>query len=267
MNALDEPRPDKMQAPILLEKHPDGVAVLTLNRPDKLNAINQPMIEQWSAHLCDLFNASDVHVVVITGAGRAFCAGGDAEELLHAQTLDSLGKKNLLWEQVHRIAIAIDRSDKPVIAAVNGTARGAGCDMALMCDMRIAASSATFAESYIHMGLIAGDGGAYYLPRLVGVARALELFWTGRVVPSDEAERIGLVNRVVPDAEFRNAVMDVARQIAKQPPDAVRFFKRAVYQSQTQSLVAHLDMISSHMAVLFGTADFRDRVDAFMRRK
>jgi enoyl-CoA hydratase/carnithine racemase len=139
--------------------------------------------------------------------------------------------------------------------------------MALMCDLRYAAESAKFAESYINVGLVAGDGGTYFLPRLIGTARALEMFWTGREVSAVEAERMGFVNRVVPDAELMPTVMELARRIASQPQEAIRYFKRAVYQSTTMSLPAHLDMVSSHMAVLQGTEEHREKVLAFLEKR
>jgi enoyl-CoA hydratase/carnithine racemase len=168
---------------------------------------------------------------------------------------------------VHRIALLMDRLDKPVIAAINGTARGAGLDMALMCDLRIMAESATLAQSYINMGLITGNGGTYYLPRLIGVDRALEIFWTGRTVLSVEAERIGMVTRVVADEALLPTTYELARAIASQPLEAVRAYKRATYQGRTMSLAAHLDMISSHQVYLRRSPDHRARVEAFLNRK
>ena len=161
----------------------------------------------------------------------------------------------------------MQQMDKPTIAAINGTARGAGLDMALMCDLRIMADSATLAESYINVGLIAGDGGTWYLPRLIGVPRALELFWTGRLVEAPEAERIGLVNRVVPLAKLMPAARELATQIAKQPFEAVRAYKRSVYQGMSMNLSTHLDMVSSHTSILRDTPDHRERVAAFLARK
>lgn len=244
-----------------------GIAVITLNRADKLNAFTLEMVRLWQDLLIRAWQDPAVKVIVVTGAGRAFCAGGDAEEMLAYQGRESLAFKDFLWRNVHGIVFALERIEKPVIAALNGTARGAGLDMALMCDLRVAAESAVFAESYIHMGLIAGDGGTYFLPRLIGLARALELFWTGRDVSAQEAERIGLVNRVVPDARLMEETLALARQIAKQPQEAIRCFKRAVYQGATMTLPAHLDMVSSHMAVLQDTAEHKDRVAAFLSRR
>ena len=251
---------------ILLAVDADGIATLTLNRPDQLNAFDLEMVDAWRAALEQAEADERVKVIVVTGAGRAFCAGGDFEEMAKFSEMDSMGRKDFLYRHVHRIALTLERMEKPVIAAVNGAARGAGCDMALMCDIRLMASSATLAESYINIGLMAGDAGAWYLPRPIGTARALELFWTGRVVGAEEADRIGMVNRVVPDAELMTATYDMARTIAAKPQQAVRFFRRAVYQSQTMALATHLDMVSSHMAVLEDTPEHRAGIAAFRTR-
>lgn len=246
-----------------VEEH---VATLTLNRPERRNAFNLAMIDEWVERLGEASAAPDVRVIVVTGAGRGFCAGGDVDEMVGFAEKDALERKNFLWEHVHRVPLTLWRMDKPVIAAVHGAARGAGMDMALMCDLRIAARSATFAESYINMGLVAGDGGGWFLPRLVGSAKALELFWTGRAVDAEEAERLGIVNRVVDDADVLPQAYRLAREIAGQPQLAVRYFKRLTRQAATQGLEEHLDMVSSHMAVLEDTEDHRAKLRAFINR-
>ena len=254
------------QPPVRLDVDADGIATLTLNRPEQLNAFDLKMIEAWRAALEAAEADERVKVVVVTGAGRAFCAGGDFEEMAKFSEMNSLDRKNFLYRNVHRIPLALERMDKPVIAAINGAARGAGLDMALMCDMRFMAQSATLAETYINIGLIAGDAGSWFLPRLIGTARALELFWSGRVVGAEEAERIGMVNRSVPDADLLKVTYEFARTIASKSQQAVRFFRRAVYQSQTMGLGAHLDMVSSHMAVLEDLPEHRDGIAAFRNR-
>ncbi len=256
-----------MNDSMLLATDAHGVATLTMNRPDKLNAFDVPMIERWAELLGQACDDPAVKVIVLTGAGRAFCAGGDVGSFLDFRRWDSLERKNYLWRHVHRIVLALQRAEKPVIAAINGLARGAGMDMALMCDLRIMAESATLAESYITMGLIAGDAGTWFLPRIVGSARALELFWTGRVLDAREAERIGIATRVVPDAQLAESVAETARSIAAKPQEAVRMFKRAVYQSFEMSLAAHLDMVSSHMSVIVDTPEHKALVDAFLQRR
>ena len=252
---------------VLLSKDRDGIATLTLNRPQKYNAFTKDMIVTWAQLLDECEEDPSVKVIVLTGAGKGFCSGGDIGAQKERARNDALERKDFLFRYVHTIARTMQRLDKPVIAAINGAARGAGLDMALMCDLRIMAQSATLAETYINVGLIAGDGGTYYLPRLIGVARALELFWPGRVVDAVEAERIGLVTRVVPDGELLPVTYEMARTIAAQPFEAVRAYKRAVYQGMTMSLDAHLDMVSSHTSILRDTPEHRDRVEAFLQRR
>lgn len=252
---------------VLFETDLDGVATLTLNRPEKYNAFTKAMIVRWHSLLAAAADDPSIKVIVLTGAGKAFCTGGDIEAQKERAKNDSLERKDFLFRHVHKIAFALEQIDKPVIAAINGMARGAGMDMALMCDLRVLAHSATLAESYINVGLIAGDGGTWYLPRLVGVARALEICWTGRVVGSAEAERIGLVNRVVPDGEALSAARELARTIARQPFEAIRAYKRSIYQGMSMSLAAHLDMVSSHTSILRDTPEHRERVAAFLDRK
>ncbi len=245
----------------------EGVALLELNRPDRLNAFSRPMIAEWHQALLQIAADRSVRAVVLTGAGRAFCAGGDAADMSVMQSAHNVERKQYLWQEIQKIPLAMERLEVPVIAAINGTARGAGLDMALMCDIRLCAASSTFAESYINMGVISGDGGTWFLPRVVGVSRALEMLWTGRVVDALEAERIGMVSRVVPDAQLRDEALRLARSIAAQPPQAVSLTKRAVYHGLAGgTLAAHLDMISSHMAIVFDTPEFNQRLAAFKAR-
>ena len=246
----------------------DGVALLELNRPSRLNCFNLQMLADWRAALAQIADDSRVRAVVLTAAGRAFCAGADTADMVTMQTASNVTRKEYLWKLIQKIPLAMERLEVPVIAAVNGAARGAGVDMALMCDIRWCAQSASFAESYVSMGVISGDGGTWFLPRVVGVSRALELLWTGRVVDSAEAERIGIVSRVVPDAELRAEALKFAREIAKQPPQAITLMKRAVYHGLSGgTLASHLDMISSHMAVVFDTPEFQERLNAFLARQ
>lgn len=245
----------------------EGVAQLTLNRPDRLNAFNRQMITEWRGLLGRIADDRSIKAVVLTGAGRAFCAGGDIEEMAEMLEAGSVPRRDYLWRSIQKIPLALERLEQPVIAAINGTARGAGLDMALMCDMRIAGESSTFAESYIHMGVMSGDGGTWFLPRVIGVARSLEMLLTGRVVDAKEADRIGLVNRIVPDADVLKEGIALAKQIAQQPHDAVMLMKRAVYQGLTGTLQGHLDMVASHMSILYGTPEFEAKLKAFRDRK
>ena len=255
------------QATVLLNKDANGIATLTLNRPEKYNAFTKEMIILWSKLLAECEEDPSVKVVVLTGAGKAFCSGGDISAQKERAKNDALERKDFLFRHVHKIPRTMANLDKPVIAAINGAARGAGLDMALMCDLRIMAESATLAESYINVGLIAGDGGTYYLPRLIGIPRALELCWTGRVVGAAEAERIGMVSRVVPDGELMPSTYELAKAIAAQPFEAVRAYKRSIYQGMTMELDAHLDMVSAHTSILRDTPEHRAAVESFLARR
>src|SRR4249920_2819984 len=250
----------------LLYEVKDKVATITLNRPDKLNAFTGDMIEAWARSLGEAQRDDSVNVVIVTGAGRAFCSGGDVGRMRSGEPT-ALDGKNSLWEGVHRVPKQLEQMDKPVIAMVNGLAVGAGMGMCVMCDIRVAAESARFSTGYVKVGLVPGDGDTYFLPRLVGAAKALELLWTGDFLDAPEALRLGIVNRVVPPAELRPATEALARRIADGPQVAIRMMKRLVYQSARLDLRTHLDLVSSHMAIVRQTADHAEGVAAFREKR
>ena len=250
----------------LLYEVKDRIATITLNRPDKLNAFTGPMIDAWARALAQAQADEQVHVVVVTGAGRAFCAGGDVARMGEGQPT-ALEHKNMLWEHIHRIPKTLEAMDKPVIAMVNGLAVGAGMGMCLMCDVRIASDEARFSTGYVRVGLVPGDGDTYFLPRLVGPAKALELLWTADFIDAAEALRLGIVNRVVPAADLREATWAFARQVADGPQIPIRMIKRLVYQSLRLDLRTHLDLVSSHMAIVRQTADHAEGVAAFKEKR
>jgi 2-(1,2-epoxy-1,2-dihydrophenyl)acetyl-CoA isomerase len=244
----------------------DRVATLTLNRPDKMNAFTGPMIERWAWALNEAQRDPDVNVVVVTGAGTAFCAGGDVARMGQGEPTP-LEHKNMLWEHIHRVPKALEVMDKPVIAMVNGVAVGAGMGMAVMCDVRIASDAARFSTGYVRVGLVPGDGDTYFLPRLVGTARALELLWTADFIEAAEALRLGIVNRVVPADRLAKDTYALARKIAEGPQIPIRMIKRLVYQSLRLDLRTHLDLVSSHMAVVRETEDHKEGVQAFKDKR
>jgi len=244
----------------------DRVATLTLNRPDKMNAFTGPMIERWAWALTEAQRDPDVNVVVVTGAGKAFCAGGDVARMGQGEPTP-LDHKNMLWEHIHRVPKALEVMDKPVIAMVNGVAVGAGMGMAVMCDVRIASDAARFSTGYVRVGLVPGDGDTYFLPRLVGTARALELLWTADFIEAAEALRLGIVNRVVPADRLAEDTYALARKIAEGPQIPIRMIKRLVYQSLRLDLRTHLDLVSSHMAVVRETEDHKEGVQAFKDKR
>lgn len=244
------------------------IATITLNRPDKLNAFTTEMLYAWADALQECQRNDQVRVVVLTGAGRAFCSGGDVKGMGERRQAETpIERKESLANRVHRIPLIMDELDKPVLVAINGVATGAGLDMALMGDIRIAAESARMAETYVRVGIMAGDGGAWYLPRIVGIPRALELLWSGRFVDAKEAKEIGLVNQVVPDAELMAATYEMAERIAEGPPLAIRMMKKAVYQGMRMDVRTHLEQVSSHMAVLFATEDHQEALAAFREKR
>jgi 2-(1,2-epoxy-1,2-dihydrophenyl)acetyl-CoA isomerase len=252
---------------LLYEIRDDGVATITLNRPERLNAFTREMIELWVEALEDAQRNDAVQVVVVTGAGRAFCTGGDVGAMNERPT-DINGLDHKRWlEIVHRVPLALEALDKPVIAALNGVAVAAGLDMALMCDLRFAAAGARFSEGYVKVGLIPGDGGTYFLPRLVGTARALELLWTGDFFTAEQALDFGLVNRVVPAEELMGQVYEFAARLASGPSVAIRTTKRAVYQGLRMDLRTHLDLLSSHMGFIRQTEDHREGARAFVEKR
>jgi 2-(1,2-epoxy-1,2-dihydrophenyl)acetyl-CoA isomerase len=245
----------------------DRIATITLNRPERMNAFTFEMIDAWAAALVECRRNDDVRVVIVTGAGKAFCSGGDINWMGERAGAPPGERKDELWAHVQRIPLAYEDLDKPVIVAVNGVATGAGMDLALMGDIRYAAASARFAETYVKVGLVPGAGGAHFLPRLVGVSRALELFWTGDFIEAEEALRIGLVNKVVPDDQLLAQVGSLAERIAAAPQLSIRLIKRAIYQGLRSDLRTNLDLISSHYAVVTASDDHRQAVAAFTSRK
>jgi enoyl-CoA hydratase/carnithine racemase len=263
-------REEKLRRRVLAELEysvENGVGTILLNRPERKNAFTVGMVDAWASTLEEARDDDTVGAVLITGAGDAFCAGGEFSDIEPSDEVSVYERKTYLTEHVHRVALTMEDVDKPVIAAVNGVAIGAGMDFALMCDMRFAARSARLSEGYIKVGLVPGDGGAYYLPRLIGTAKALELLLTGDFVDAMEAERIGLVNRVCEDDELMEETRAFAERLAAGPPLVTRTIKRAVYQSSRADLRTALDLISSHMAVMQSTRDSQEAFYAAKERR
>lgn len=228
----------------------DHIATIELDRPERMNAFTFDMIDAWADALAQCKRNDEVRVVVVTGRGEAFCSGGDIVEMQDRLEQEPLQRKSELFERIQRIALTLEDLDKPTIAAVNGVATGAGMDLAIMCDLRYAARSARFAETYAKVGLVPGAGGAHFLPRIVGTSKALEMFYTCDFVDAEEAKRLGIVNDVFDDADFRTAVQKIATRIARNYSPALRLIKRAVYQGMRNDLRTNLDLISSHYGVV-----------------
>lgn len=255
-----------MEKEEILFKREDGVGTILLNRPEKKNAFTLNMITLWVKTLEEWRTDPEVKVIILTGAGDAFCSGADLTAAADREKQGPVEHKNVLWELIHRIPLSLEDMDKPVIAALNGVAVGAGLDMALMCDLRFAADTARLSEGYIKAGLVPGDGGCYYLPRLVGVAKALELFWTGDFIEAQEALRIGMVNRVYPANKLMEETYDFSRKLAQGPSLIIQTLKRATYQSSRVDLRTALDLISSHMAVIRSSKDHQEVMKAMIEK-
>jgi enoyl-CoA hydratase/carnithine racemase len=238
------------------------VATITLNRTGRKNAFTIEMIDAWVGALRDAQADDVVRAIVVTGSGGAFCSGVDLD-LYQQHVGNPVSLKILLTAHIHQVALAMEQIDKPVIAAVTGVAVGAGLDMALLCDYRIAVGTATLSEGYIRIGALPGDGGCWLLPRIVGQSRALHLLWTGDLLSAEDALRLGIVDEVVDDADA--AAQDLAEVLAQRSPLAVRAIKRAVRQGARHDLPTALDLISSHFAALTGSSDSAEALSAFRR--
>ncbi|WP_260429035.1 MULTISPECIES: enoyl-CoA hydratase/isomerase family protein [unclassified Burkholderia] len=246
------------------------VMVARLNRPEKKNALSEEMLAMLGSALKSANDDDSIGCFVITGAGDAFCSGGDlgrrsAEDAARDPT--PLERKLRLQKVTHQVALAVDAFEKPLIAVVNGAAVGAGMDLSLMCDLRFAGASARFSEAYIRVGLLPGNGGCYFLPRLVGPAKALELLWTGAFVSSEEALNIGLVNRVFSDESLMDEALTFATQLADGPPIQLREIKKLMYQSMRTDLRTSLDAVAAQMAVVQSTADYKEAIQAYKDKR
>lgn len=252
------------------------IATITLNRPDSMNAFSEEMITLWIEALQTVRDSDDIRVVIVKGNGKCFCAGGDVKAMTAGRgffesaddiTSTALARKNSLWKKIQRVPLLLEEIDKPVLAQLHGFALGAGLDMALMCDIRIAAASTKLSESYVNVGIVPGDGGAYYLPKLIGIDQALDMLWTARVLTADEAKEKGLVTFVVPEEELDAYTMAYAEKLANGPTEVIQMIKRAVYQSQTMNLRASLDYISSQMGLVTELPNYKEGVQAVLEKR
>ncbi|KWX68758.1 crotonase/enoyl-CoA hydratase family protein [Mycobacterium sp. NAZ190054] len=252
-----------MTAALLVERH-DGVETWTLNRPHQRNPItDDDMVAAVVAAVARADDGPDVRCIVLTGADPAFSAGGNIKEIRSGAR--HFGAPPYLTAEgyragVQRLAAAVFGCQTPVIAAVNGPAIGAGCDLALMCDVRIASPRARFAESFVQLGLVSGDGGSWLLPRAVGASRAAEMSLTGDPIDADTAAAWGLVSRVVPHDELLSAAQALAARIAANPPAAVRMAKRLLRQGEHGRFTEALESAAALQALAHHTADHRAAV-------
>lgn len=241
----------------------DRIATLTVNRPDKLNALNDATIAELGKAIDEVRARGEIAGVIVTGAGRAFVAGADIAEL-SSQTPLSARERARAGQAVFR---RFETSPKPVIAAVNGFALGGGCELAMACHIRIASDQAKFGQPEVKLGLCPGYGGTQRLPRLVGKGRALQLLLTGDTIDANEAFRIGLVNRVVHAAELMNAAQDMMRQILANAPLAVALCIEAADRGLEMSLDEGLLLEANHFGLLAASEDIREGTAAFLEKR
>lgn len=243
------------------------VTTITLNRPEKLNAFGGTMREELLDALRSAAADDGTRVVVITGAGRGFCAGGDVDFMAGLQKMgDEVAFRRLL-DAGREIVMTIASMRPPVIASVNGVAAGAGCNLALACDYRIAADTAKLGETFVRIGIHPDWGGTWLLPRLVGRSRALELMMTGRIIDAQEALAIGMVDRVVAPEDLARATEALAQSIASGPPLAVAGIKRALAAAERNDLRAQIELESEHQREAFRSTDAAEGMAAFFEKR
>jgi enoyl-CoA hydratase/carnithine racemase len=241
----------------------EHITTITLNRPEKLNAFAGSMRENLLAAL----RAAEGRVVVLTGAGKAFCAGGDVDFMSRLQKEGDVESFRKLLDAGREIILQLAAMVQPVIAAVNGVAAGAGCNLALACDYRIASEQARLGETFVRIGIHPDWGGTWTLPRLVGTSRAMELMMTGRMVDAAEALAMGMVDRVVAAGELAAETEKLARAIAAGPPIAIAGIKRALAASRTNALREQIDLESEHQLRAFASADAAEGMAAFFGKR
>ena len=253
----------------LLETVKDGVAVLTLNRPDRLNAMSRPMLDALLEALPRLAEDPDVGVIVLTGAGRGFCAGGDVKAMAEGNELggQTMEEKAQALRSRMETSRWLHEMPKPTIAMVRGPAAGAGLSLAMACDMRIAGDSARLGTAFARVGYSGDFGGSYYLTQLVGTAKARELYFTADLLDAQQALALGLVNRVVPDARLEEETMALASRLARGPRVAYRYMKRNMNAAESASLKEMLDLEAWHHTRTGMTEDHREAARAFVEKR
>jgi enoyl-CoA hydratase/carnithine racemase len=257
-----------MSEPVLYEQE-GAVALLSLNRPELRNPISEAdMVDAVVAALERLNADMTVRVAILTGRGSAFSSGGNLRLMGAAASSRPPVETRRHYENgIQRIPLAFERLEVPIIAAVNGPAIGAGCDLACMCDIRIAAESARFAESFVKVGIIPGDGGAWLLQRVVGYSKACEMAFTGDMLDARAALECGLVSKVVPDAELLGAARELAGRIAANPPHVVRMTKRLLQEARHSRLDTVLQLSSAMQSLAHATKDHVEAVDAMLNKR
>lgn len=254
-----------MKYETFLYSQQNGIVTITLNRPEKLNALSDQMIRELCKVTSELKEDDSTKVVVITGSGRAFCAGGDLNAEIFT-TPSSVELKKVL-NKTHQYIFNLRTMEKPVIAAVNGLAVGGGCDLTLACDIRIASDTSRFSLAYANVGLHPDLGASYLLAPLVGFGKACELLFTGKMIDAREAERIRMVNEVVPAAQLMDKVTEMAQAIARGPSIAIGYAKTSLYQSWNRDILSAQEEEARIQAVVWTTEDAKEGIKAFAEKR
>ena len=253
---------------IIFEKDNDGIATITLNRPEKLNAIDNEIRIRLPEMIEATCRDDEIKVLIITGAGRGFCSGADVSwQQSRLSGNETKKTRQEIMGSIGSLILPLVELDKPTIAAVNGVAAGAGLSLALACDLRIASEQAKFAALFVNRGLIPDLGATYFLPKLLGVSKALELMYTGDLLSAEESEKAGLVTKVVPHEELMTTVKETARRFARGPSVAIELMKRAVYRRIREELQSQMDFESYAQNICRQTEDHREAVKAFMEKR
>jgi enoyl-CoA hydratase/carnithine racemase len=252
----------------LLYEVKDGIATLTLNRPERLNALGGTLRQDLHDAVTRAGADPEVRVMVVTGAGKGFCSGGDVKAMGEAKAGQ---RERPLIEKIapgrDRTLLAMREAPQPIIAAVNGAAAGAGMNLALGCDLRIASTNAKFTQAFVKRGLHPDWGGTYFLPRVVGMAKACEMIFTGEVIDAAEALRLGIVSQVVAPEELLPTAYDLARRIAAGPPVAIRLAKRSLYANEDLDLRGALQIETMAQNICFETEDATEGIRAFGEKR
>ena len=253
----------------LLEEVTDGVAVLTMNRPDRLNALSGDMLTAMLGALTRLAASAEVGVVVLTGAGRAFCAGGDVKAMAEGREAEGATLEDRAQALRARMEVSrwLHEMPKPTIAMVRGAAAGAGLSLAMACDLRVASDSARFATAFARVGYSGDFGGSWFLTRLVGTAKARELYFTADILDAQAALRLGLVNRVVGDGDLEKETRALAGRLARGPRVAYRYMKRNMNAAESGTLGELLDLEAWHHSRTGATEDHREAARAFVEKR
>ncbi len=244
----------------------EHIATITFNRPDKMNALNDQMAVELIDAMTAFVHDNETRVIVLTGTGRVFSAGADLQETFLKPALEKKPSRVMQgWPE--EICSLFKRTNKPIIASINGPAVGFGCAVCLTCDIRIASQSAKMGLGFVRIGLVPGDGATYFLPRLVGLGRACELVYTSRIIDANEAEKIGMVNKVVPDAELKSATNDMAKMLVEAPPIALQWAKQALFQSMETGFISQLRFETAGQTACFTSEDFVEAIRSFLEKR